>query len=108
MLEENRFGKAFVHITRTAAQRPYLFYLISLPTEPVCEQSLHVGVHTSVTSLMLLVIREVPIPSLCRHGFRSSDPRYRTIPHLKESGVCIICLSLVCTAYMCIMFGVEN
>ena len=24
----NRFGKAFVHITRTAAQRPCLFYLI--------------------------------------------------------------------------------
>ena len=31
-----------------------------------------IPVHTSVTvSLVLPVIREVPIPSLCRHGFRS-------------------------------------
>ena len=38
---ENMRKIAFVDITRTAAQRPCLFYLISLPTEPVCEPSLH-------------------------------------------------------------------
>ena len=52
-----------------------MLVLPNSPTEPVCEPSLHdltMGVHTSVTvSLMLPVIREVPIPSLCRHGFRS-------------------------------------